>query len=131
MKPIVTESELRLRSMAAYADINAELRSVRLDLTDEKILQLEIQNVILKRTIYSLEREVRLSKKDIIDFMVLGLGIEVKIKGSKTEIYRQLQRYAEFEEVKCLWLITNKAVKLPEYINGKNAYILNLGAAWL
>ena len=77
-------------------------------------------------------REVRLSDEDIIDFVVdETIGIEVKIKGSKMAIYRQMERYAQHASLSALILITNVPTGFPEEINGKPVYVVNLAKAWL
>lgn len=106
------------------------LKSKRLPLHNEKALQAEIEKVLLESNI-DFQREHYLSKGSIIDFMVNGTGIEVKIGGSAKEIFRQCERYAEFEEIKAIILVTGKSIRLPEKINNKPAYVLNLGTAWL
>lgn len=131
MENELSPAEVLFQSLNACNDIRHELSSKRLNLSDEKVLQDEINDTIRKNTCYSPIPEVRLSSTDIIDFMVMGLGIEVKIKGSKTAIYRQVERYAQHDRIKVLLLITNKAVKMPEIINSKRVYVMQLGGAWL
>lgn len=66
-------------------------------------------------------REVVLSARDRIDFMVGGLGVEVKMKGSVTRLLRQLGRYAEHEDVEELLLVatsTRLVRGIPEQIHG-------------
>lgn len=77
------------------------------------------------------EREVALGDGDIIDMMVGGVGIEVKIKGQKRAIYRQCKRYCMHERVRELVLATSVATGFPQYINGKPIYVANLARAWL
>lgn len=109
----------------------ALLSPKKLFLTDEKVLQEEIEKCLKEGLNQSIQREVSLTKKDIIDFIIEGLGIEVKIKGSKTAIYHQLGRYAESDRIKAILLITNKACKMPPFINGKDIYLMSLGNGWL
>lgn len=66
-------------------------------------------------------REVRLSARDRIDFMVGALGVEVKMQGSTTRLLRQLGRYAEHEDVEELLLVatsTRLVRGIPERIHG-------------
>ncbi|WP_345477972.1 hypothetical protein [Nesterenkonia rhizosphaerae] len=44
-------------------------------------------------------REYRLSRRDRIDFLIGTVGIEVKIKGSRADVIRQLGRYAESQQI--------------------------------
>eukprot|EP01037_Dinobryon_pediforme_P011468 gene11468-11562_t len=71
--------------------IKMRLKNARFILTDEKKLQAQIMERL--EGYMDIEREYRLSPKDVIDFFGNGIGIEVKIKGSAKEIYRQLERY--------------------------------------
>lgn len=104
----------------------------RVDLSDEKRTQRDISEVFTGAGIPH-EREVKLTKKDIVDFMVGDVAVEVKLKTgtSKMDIYRQLVRYAESEKVKALVLVTNLAMGLPETIKGKPVYFVSLGRAWI
>lgn len=102
----------------------------RFSLEDEKALQREIA-VHMEQQFDDLQREYRLDSRNIVDFFIRGIAIEIKIKGKKMAIYKQCERYAAFDEVKKIILLTNKAMGFPEYVNDKRVYVLNLGKAWL
>jgi hypothetical protein len=106
------------------------LGSTRFSLQDEKVMQAEIEAAFKKAGMIYL-REHRLSNESIPDFFIDGIAIEIKIKGSAMEIFRQLERYCEFPEVKALILVTNKSMALPNFIKGKPSYLLNPAKAWL
>lgn len=113
------------------AEVAQLLSQYRLPLHDERATQSEIASA-LDHAGVAHEREVRLSAADIIDFMVGEVGIEVKLRGtSKTQIYRQLERYAQHAAVRELVLATNTSMGLPPLINGRPAHVLSLGRAWL
>lgn len=76
-------------------------------------------------------REVRLNATDVIDFLVDRVGIEVKIKGGKRAILRQVERYAESDQVDTLVLLTAVAMGMPASIKGKPVHVVSLGRAWL
>jgi len=76
-------------------------------------------------------REHRLDEKNIPDFFIEGIAIEVKIKGTAKNIYRQCERYCGFDEVKKLILVTNRSMGFPKEIKGKPCYFINIGKAWL
>lgn len=104
----------------------------RVDLSDEKRTQRDIAEVLdIAQIPYT--REVKLTKKDIVDFMVSDIALEIKLKtgASKMDVYRQLERYAESPQVAALVLVTNLSMGLPETINGKPTYFISLGKAWL
>lgn len=102
----------------------------RFPLSDEKRLQTAIEEEFQRAGILY-EREFRLSPKDVIDFIVGRVGIEVKIKGGKLAIFRQVERYAQHDGIDALILATNVAMGMPEEINGKPVHVVNLGRAWL
>ena len=114
--------------------------------------ELELFAELIKRTRFSLNTEAEtkiqmaavfkanglsfttehvLDAQSRLDFFMDGTAIEVKLKGARMEIYRQCERYLAHPDVTDLILITNRAMCLPERINGKRAIVLNLGRAWL
>lgn len=107
------------------------LSSRRLSLANEKRTQEDIAGAFDECGI-PYEREYRLDGRNIIDFKVHSVGIEIKVKGhSKLQIYRQMERYSEFGEIKELMLVTNIPTGFPKELNGKPVYVLNLAKAWL
>lgn len=108
----------------------AFLQSRRWPLADEKVLQLRIA-AELQDAGFDYEREVRLGPADVVDFMIDAVAIEVKIKGTKRNVYRQCVRYCSHARVGALVLATNYTLGFPPTINGKPCYVANLGRAWL
>ncbi|WP_165228425.1 hypothetical protein [Aquisphaera insulae] len=107
------------------------IRSAKIDLSSEKRAQADVEQV-LTQTGIAFERELPLTDSDIIDFMVEDIGIELKLKGArKKEVYRQLCRYARHPRVGSLILASNLSMGLPAQIEGKDAYFVRLGEAWL
>ncbi len=105
------------------------IKGKRLNLTNEKTTQAEIYELIKDM---GFVREFHLNDKDIPDFFhKIGIVIEVKIKGSKMEIYRQCERYCQSDKVTGLILCTKKPMGFPKEINGKPCYFISLSAAWL
>ncbi|CDX26836.1 conserved hypothetical protein [Mesorhizobium plurifarium] len=111
-------------------DIMTVLCRCRFPLTDEKELQAAIAREFNDAGM-DYGREHRLSERDVIDFRLGDVGVEVKIKGSKRSIYHQMERYAEHEVLKELVLISNVPMGFPPALNGKPVYFLNLAKAWL
>ncbi len=112
------------------------LGKVRFNFTNEDELQNGIRD-LLERNNYRYEREVVLSGTDRIDFMVsgfertdfnAGVGIEVKVDGSRADVIRQLHRYAQQERVKALILVTSRVKHndMPETINDKPLKVISL-----
>lgn len=77
----------------------------------------------------SFEREVRLSRTDHIDFLISDVGVEVKIKGSKRSIYKQIERYARCGRLARVVLVSNVALGLPADIDGVPVDLLPLTGA--
>lgn len=108
----------------------------RFSLSNEARLKAEMESVLRKKNI-PFVREYELDKKNRPDFFVDGYAVEVKIGGthtnreSATSIYKQCERYAAFDEVKGIVLITNRPMGLPVVVNKKPAYYVSLGSSWL
>lgn len=106
------------------------LSSSRFNLENEKQTQKEIELKLKQNKIHYV-REHRLDEKNIPDFFIDGIAIEIKIKGNAKQIYKQCERYSNFDEVKNIMLVTNRSMGFPAEINGKSCYVVNLGKAWL
>lgn len=125
--PAVTRSDLTY--LLALSQI---VRRGRFNLLDEKRqTQRQIAGALLAAGI-PFQREVRLSEGDIVDFVVgEGIAVEVKIKGAKKAIYRQLERYASHDCVHRIVLLSAQAISLPATIGGKPASCMSLSMGWL
>lgn len=106
------------------------LKKQRFPLENEKRTQSKISEILTKENIDH-KREVNLSDKDIVDFMIDDIAIEVKIKGSAMSIFRQCNRYCESIEVKTLILLSSVVSGFPNQINGKDVYVINMAKAWM
>lgn len=107
------------------------LKSKRFSLQNEKQLQQEIEELFHFGLPLEFKREFHLDNNNIIDFLVCQLGIEVKINAQRRAIYKQCERYCEFDQIKQLLLITNRSMGFPEQINGKDCFLFNLSKSWL
>lgn len=113
--------------------IHDALQGQRLVLQNEKVLQAQISE-IFKKSGLQFVPEHRLDEKNRVDFLVHDhVAVEVKISGTfqKMAIYRQCERYAKFDYVKSVILITGRSIGFPSDIGGKPCYVINLGKAWL
>jgi hypothetical protein len=119
--------------MIHHVDIIQALRMQRFTLETEKLLQAQIRSFLHGRfTTLRIEPEYILDPHNVIDFLLDNrVGVEVKIKGSKREIFRQCERYCDFELIQVLILVTNLSMGFPPEINGKSCYVIKLGQAWL
>lgn len=108
------------------AEIVRFIETRRWPLSDEKRLQAAIADELSKIG-EPFAREVRVGEHDIIDFMLGSVGLEAKLKGSAHAIYRQCERYCQYDEIKQFVLATNRAMGLPTTICGKPAFVASLG----
>lgn len=109
------------------------LRKRRFIYQNEKDLQAGVET-ILKEDGFDFVRECQLGDAGIIDFFVGGfLGIEIKIKGSPSEVARQLLRYAGREEIRGLVLVTGRSLlsSLPSELLGKPLTLVELWRTFL
>ena len=111
--------------------VRRQLTCCRLSLASELALHSDIARVLDLAGI-PFKREVHLGSKMRIDFIVAGrIGMEVKIKGGVSDIFRQCRKYCLSPDIAALILATNRPMGLPETIEGKPAYYISLGQAWL
>lgn len=112
-----------------------QLRVQRFSMSgQEKQTQQQVEN-FLSLMGYSFEREQRLTRQDIPDFLIdipYGkIAIEVKLRYPKRQIYRQLERYAQHDDVKGIILLTGTSMGLPSEIHGKPCVLVSLGEGWM
>lgn len=94
-------------------------------------LQYEISKHLSENGI-SFQKEYKLGKGSRIDFLTeSGVAIEVKKgKPNKASVIRQLEKYAEFEEVKSIILIVETSLTIPEELNDKPCVSIGLRKLW-
>lgn len=92
----------------------------------EKELQAALA-VVLETKGLTIQREVKINDGKI-DILCGSVGIEVKIKGSYSDIVRQLHRYAQSEKITSLILASTKHSHrlLIHEFNGKKLYYVKL-----
>jgi len=103
------------------------INSYKFRIDDEIKLHNQIDKVLTDHGV-DFKREHRLSNRDIVDFFIDGIALEIKIKGRPMPIYRQCERYCEHDCVTDIILATSKSMGLPEDINSKPAYLINLSS---
>jgi hypothetical protein len=111
-----------------HLEVARALGRLRLPLSSETVLQAAIAAGLADAG-FDFAREHRLSSGSIVDLFADGIGIEVKIGGSKRAVFRQCQRYVAFDDIRALILATTAMLTLPTM--GKPVEIVNLGRAWL
>jgi len=106
----------------------ASMKNRRVPISNEKRTQQKIAEVIQP---LGFIKEYQLDEKNIPDFFAEGIAVEIKIKGQRVAIYRQMKRYCQFSNVIVIVLITGRSMGLPEEISGKPCYYINLTRAFL
>lgn len=107
------------------------LRTRRFNLTNEQVCQAEIAE-FLRASEVEFEREVWLSATDRIDFLCEnGVGIEVKLRGSRFAWLRQLKRYEASTRIQELILVASRHMPTDEIGLAKPLSIVHLNASWL
>lgn len=105
----------------------------RFRFASEKELQDGLEEVFRRERIDFL-REHHLGPGDVIDFLLEGcLGVEVKVGGSLSAVTRQLHRYAGYETIHGLVLVTSRCTldNLPVVLRGKPVEVVPLRTAFL
>jgi len=95
----------------------------------------ELQQTVedcLRESGIAFTREAVLGPRARIDFLTeSGVGIELK-KGrpESRSLRRQLERYAEYEKVQSLVVLTQKSALLPAKVKGKACVQISLNQLW-
>ena len=111
--------------------IAAAISAVRIRLSSEDQAQADVEEA-LRRAGLDFEPQKVLSARDRIDVFCRGVAVEIKVKGQRTAIMRQLDRYAALEDVKAVMLVSGIAWPFSGgEIGGKPFRAVHLGAAWL
>ena len=120
------------RQAATVGGVVAVIAAHRFGHVTEAELQEGLAEV-LTRAGYSVEREARLGARDRIDLLVDRVGIEVKVGGSAGNVMRQLERYADSEELDALVLASSRRhhLAMPGALNGKPVVVVSLVAGAL
>lgn len=122
---MVDEREVRLVTGAAVA---ATIGGFRFRFADEDALQ-EAIAAVLTDVGFTPKREVRLDARCRIDLLVDRVGVEVKVGGAAGDVVSQLTRYAAFDAIEELVLVTTRPRhKVPAFIAGKPCHMVMLGA---
>lgn len=109
------------------------LRRHRFTFASESELQAGIAEVLRTAQI-PFEREVTIGARDRIDFLVDGVGVEVKINGSADNLIRQLSRYAQAAVITELLVVSSRCKLtggLPDSLSGKAITGLSLAEDFL
>lgn len=128
VRPRPTRTSSPQRAAAVLARLSAAVLSRGYRWTNERELQEGLRHSLDQGAPGEVEREVRLTPHDRIDFLVGDVGVEVKVDGSLASVTRQLHRYAQVEELAGVLLVTTQACHLavPRELNGKPIVVARL-----
>lgn len=115
------------------AAVDRALVAHRFRFADERELQAGIDQV-LRAAGLSVVREAPLGAAGTIDFVVSaageagGLGIEVKTRGSRADLVRQLHRYLQHDALSAALVITTRAAlgRIPPSMCEKPVFVHHL-----
>lgn len=107
------------------------LRAARYRMGTEALLHDDVERHLRSGAI-PYEREHRLGPGERLDFLIAEhIAVELKIRAQRKSIYRQLDRYARYEIIEGLILVTASALGMPKEIGGKPIYVVQLGLSAL
>lgn len=106
------------------AAVRAALARYRLPVSNEAAMQAAVEKALFAEGFIP-QREVTRGA-DRIDFLVGTVVVELKVKGSVGDVVRQLNRYAAWDEIAELVLVTSCAshATVPESLGGKPVSVL-------
>lgn len=111
--------------------LQSTLKRWRIPVSTEAVAQEAIETALTQANVAFQAQKV-LGPKDRLDVFSDGIAIEIKVKGGRTAIFRQLERYAEHPEVQGIILATGAAWPFQAgEIGGKPFRLVSLGMGWL
>lgn len=111
--------------------IERTLQTLRIPLTDSEYRLHDLIAAALTDGGFSVCHEVSIAPRCRIDFLIDGVGIEVKRgKPDKRRLREQCERYLMQEQVEALILVLDGAVTLPNIIAGKPVRVVGLNRLW-
>ena len=111
--------------------IVAAIEGARIQVATEDLAHESIAAALAAAGI-SAEREVFLDAASRVDFLADGVGVEVKVKGARRAIWRQVGRYAAHPCIHAVVVATS--VALPRdlgRVEGKPILVASLSRGWL
>lgn len=100
-------------------DLARRLARYRFPVSVEKAMQDAVESALRAEKL-QFRREVTRGA-DRIDFVVGAIGVELKVKGSPSDLIRQLERYSAWDDLTELLLVTTRGhhLAVPSTIGGK------------
>ena len=107
------------------------LKNLRVHMVTEEFIIHERIKSLLEDQGIPFRHEVSIGKGSRIDFIVDGIGIEVKKgKPNRNSVLKQLSRYSESDEIDGLILVIERSMDIPEQLNGKECRVVALNKLW-
>jgi hypothetical protein len=105
----------------ALTAITASFEGVRITPENEKEMGDAVERLLTRAGIH-FGRECRLSGgKDRLDFAILGVAVELKMKGGLADLLRQIDRYLAHPDVRAVVVVSTlrRLSALPQMLRGK------------
>ena len=116
---------------ASLKSVTAALCTLRVGAADSEERLHEQAAEAFARAGLEAAHEVRLAPRCRIDFMVGGVGVEIKKKRpQRAPLIAQLTRYASCPQVERLVVLAPRGVDLPKSIGGKPVTMMSLERLW-
>ena len=116
---------------ASLKSVTAALCTLRVGAADSEERLHEQAAEAFARAGLEAAHEVRLAPRCRIDFMVGGVGVEIKKKWpQRAPLIAQLTRYANCPQVERLVVLAPRGVDLPKSIGGKPVTMMSLERLW-
>ncbi|MBQ8954106.1 MAG: hypothetical protein IJ048_08315 [Clostridia bacterium] len=107
------------------------LETLRIPLTDSEYQLHELIAAALHDGGFVVQHEAPLAPRCRIDFLVAGVGIEVKRgKPDRRRLLAQCRRYLEQPALEALILVVDTRVALPDALCGKPVIVVGLNRLW-
>ena len=112
-------------------ELKRALSSLRIPLIENEYQLHDYIAAALRDGGFDMQHEAVLGPRCRIDFLVNGIGIEVKRgKPQKAALVRQCTRYLQSDLVEALILVLDTSVSLPSEVMGKPLIVFGLNRLW-
>ena len=107
------------------------LETLRIPLTESEYQLHELIAAALHDGGFVVQHEAKLAPRCRVDFLVDGVGIEVKRgKPDRRRLLEQCRRYLEQDALEALILVVDTRVALPDTLCGKPVVVVALNRLW-
>ncbi len=122
---------MRLDLEGRLSGIAQALKRLRIPPVGQEYALHEMIAAVLKDGGFCLLHEAKIAPRCRIDFLVDGVGIEVKRgKIDKRALRAQCERYLSCDAVEALIVVLDGAVTLPDTLCGKPLRVIGLNKLW-